>query len=130
MKYARAILLLAAAAMLGAPGRYGPTLQEKSETRLAKLLAGRVAGTPVNCIRVLNTNRLSTFEFVGIVYDFHGTVWVSRVEDPDSLRRGFVPVMGLSGRKLCASDIGQAVSRDGYSSTVRMSLFVPYTKPE
>lgn len=129
MKLSNLLLLSAALALLPA-AMNGPSLQSKSEARLAALLKGRVAGTPVDCISVPDGDKLITYEYVGLVFQKRGTVYVSRVADPQSLKRGYAPVTEVVGHTICAHDIGQAVDLDGgLVSAVRFGPFVPYTKP-
>lgn len=129
MKLPNLLLAIAAFALLPA-AMNGPSIQSKSEARLADLLNGRVAGKPVDCITVPDGDRLVTYEYVGLVYRNRGTIYVSRVADPQSLKRGYAPVTEVVGRTICAHDIGQAADLDGgLVSDVRFGPFVPYTKP-
>jgi hypothetical protein len=105
------------------------TLADKSAARLGKLLKGRVAGPPQDCIQVVRENRLSTYEYLGLVYRTKDAIYVSWVRDQDGLRRDYKPVIGLNGFRLCASEIGIAASRDGYTSRIEMTPFTPYTMP-
>jgi hypothetical protein len=130
MKAGKWVLLAVAAALL--PAAQPPadlSFAEKSAHRLGKLLKGRVSGPPQNCIQVVKDNRLSTYEYLALVYQTKDTVYVSWVRNPEGLRRDYKPLIGMNGFRLCASEIGIAVNKDGFTSRIEMTPFFPYTKP-
>jgi hypothetical protein len=129
----RLALILAGAALAltgatAAPAK--PTLAERSEARLARMLEGHTAGEPVNCINAMNSNRIQVMEYVGIVYDAGDTIYVARATDPRMLDRWDVPVIRRFGSQLCTSDIIRTVDRGSGFETgpVFLNDFVPYTK--
>jgi hypothetical protein len=129
MKTRQWVLVAVAAMLLPAAVPANLSFAEKSAHRLGKLLNGRVSGPPQNCIQVTNENRLNTYEYLAIVYQTEKTVYVSWVRDPEGLRRDYKPLIGLSGFRLCASEIGIAVNKEGFTSRIEMTPFFPYTKP-
>jgi hypothetical protein len=130
MKRLALILAGAALALTGATAAAKPTLAEKGEARLARMLEGRTAGEPVHCISALRNNRIQVIENVGIVYDAGDTIYVARPIHRQMLDRWDVPVIERFGSQLCTSDIMRTVDRTGGHITGPLFLneFVPYTK--
>jgi hypothetical protein len=129
------ILALAAAtlAISGAasvPAYAGQATAEKGEARLAKMIEGRTAGSPVTCVSALNSNRMEVIDETAIVYDAGKTVYVGRPIDPSVLDPNDVLVTKRYGSQFCASDSMRMVDRDGGFMTgiVFLKNFVPYTK--
>jgi hypothetical protein len=106
------------------------TLAEKGEARLARMIEGRSAGEPVNCISAFRSNDIRVIEHVGIVYDAGRTIYVARVTDPNMLDHWDIPVIERFGSQLCATDIMRTVDRTGghFTGVVFLDDFVPYTK--
>ena len=103
---------------------------EENEAKLARMLEGRTAGEPVNCISALNSNRMEVIEHVGIVYDAGNTIYVARPTDPRQLGRDDVVVIKRFGGQLCSNDVIRTVDRyQGFTTgAVFLDHFVPYTK--
>ena len=59
----------AAPAVAGTADASGSASNEKGEARLAHMLEGRVAGTPVSCINTSRTNAMQVIDGVAVVYD-------------------------------------------------------------
>ena len=130
MKKLAMILAGAALALTGAAVSAKSTLAEQGEARLARMLEGRVAGEPVNCINAFASNRIEVIEHVGIVYDNGGTVWVARAKDPDMLGHWDVPVIERFSSQLCTTDMIRTVDRSSghFTGAVFLEDFVPYTR--
>jgi hypothetical protein len=129
MKAIATILAAAALALTGsaAVARTGPTGEEK----LARMLEGRVAGQPQRCIADYHGRDVQVLDRVGVVYKDGDTVWVARVDDPESLRdRDILIVDRLSGASLCRDDLKRTVDRtEGFlKSVVFFDDFVPYRR--
>ena len=129
----RLALILAGAALAltgatAAPAR--TTLAEKGEARLTRMLEGRTAGEPVNCISALRSNRIQVIEHVGIVYDAGNTIYVARASDPKSLGPWDIPVIERFGSSLCSNDIMRTIDRTGghFTGVLFLNDFVPYTR--
>ena len=103
---------------------------EENEAKLARMIEGRTAGEPVNCISALQSNRIEVIEHVGIVYDAGNTIYVARPTDPRQLGRDDVVVIERFGGRLCANDVIRTVDRyQGFTTgAVFLDNFVPYTK--
>ncbi len=106
------------------------TIAERGEARLAQMLEGREAGTPVACISAMRDNRLQVIDRVGLVYDAGDTIYVARVDNPNSLNGNDVPIIERFGSQLCRYDVRRTVDRyNGFvSGAVFLQDFVPYTK--
>jgi hypothetical protein len=122
-----AIALAAGAALLA-----GPALSAKDrptgEQELAKLLEGREAGEPVNCIPLHRTTNARIIDGTAIVYDQGRTIYVNRPRHPDSLDRDDILVTRLHSSQLCRLDTVRLYDRSGfwYSGFVGLEEFVPY----
>jgi hypothetical protein len=111
----------------GAPARDG-------EQQLAKLVAGRVPGKPVNCIPLRNIRSTRVLDGTAIVYEGNGgRLYVNR---PDagaaSLRRNDTLVTKTWGSQLCSLDTVRLLdwgSRFEHGF-VGLGTFVPYARPK
>ena len=130
MKTLAMILAGAALALTGTATVSAKSLAERGEERLAKMLEGRVAGEPVNCIYTTRSNKLEVIENVGLVYDAGDTIYVARPTNPKSLGRTDVLVMERFGSQLCDTDMIRTVDRyAGYvTGVVFFDGFVPYRR--
>lgn len=133
------ILALAAAAMavsgaFAVPAHAGDghklTIAEKGEAKLAKLLEGRTAGTPVNCVSAFNSSDIEVIDETAVVYKRGKTIYVARPTHPKQLRRDDILVTKRIGSQLCSNDSMHTVDRTGGFPTgsVFLQNFVPYTK--
>ena len=101
------------------------------EAELARAIAGRVAGPPVDCIdmhRVLGSHIIPG---VAIVYDTGGTLYVNRPRaGADTMDQWDIMVNRLYSSELCSIDTVQLVDQGShmYSGTVFLGEFVPYRR--
>lgn len=121
---------LTAAALIAAPSAIA---REKlaPEAQLEKLLEGRVAGEPQNCISLSATNSSQVIDKTAIVYRSGGTLWVNRPRSgAESLDDDDVLVTKLTGNQLCSIDTVQLHDRMShmYSGFVSLGEFVPYRR--
>jgi hypothetical protein len=125
-----ATLLAGAALALAGTTSASAGNAEENEAKLARMLEGRTAGEPVNCISALRSNRIEVLEHVGIVYDAGNTIYVARPTDARQLGRNDIVVIDRFGGQLCTSDVIRTVDRyQGYTTgAVFLEEFVPYTK--
>lgn len=127
-------LLIAAAALVFAGATVQsadkPTRAEKNEARLAQMLEGRTAGTPVTCIPAFQSSKLQVIEGVAMVYGSGDTLYVARPTKPDSMRWDDIVVINRFGGQLCHTDIIRTVDRmSGFMTGVLfLDKFVPYKK--
>jgi hypothetical protein len=129
MKTLTTILAGAALALTGATAVLAKS-PEENEAKLARMLEGRTAGEPVNCISALNSNRIEVIEHVGIVYDAGSTIYVARPSDPSQLGRNDVVVIDRHSSQLCTTDVIRTVDRyQGFTTgAVFLDKFVPYSR--
>jgi hypothetical protein len=129
MKTLTTILAGAALALTGTAAS-AQSYVEKGEAKLARMLEGRTAGEPVQCITTPRSNKLEVIEGVGVVYDAGDTIYVSRPSDPRQLGRMDVVVIDRLGSQLCKTDVNRTIDRShGHvTGVVFLSDFVPYTK--
>jgi hypothetical protein len=109
-----------------------PKTNPRGEAALAKLLDGRVAGKPVNCISMTTSQQSRIFDGTAIVYQATGrTVYVNRPKiGADSLDNDDILVTKTWGSQLCSLDQIQLFDRVSRipRSFVSLGEFVPYTK--
>lgn len=130
MKHLALILAGAALALAGTAATASST-SEKGEARLARMLEGRTAGTPISCINTMNPDKMQVIDEVALVYDAGRTIYVARPTDPRMLRRTDAVVMDrFSGSRLCVQEPMRTINRYDGSPTgvVFLKDFVPYTK--
>ncbi|MBI1403176.1 MAG: hypothetical protein GC147_08185 [Porphyrobacter sp.] len=105
--------------------------QTKGEKRLAKLLEGRVAGEPTDCIRTLPNMQMETIDKTAYVYGRGNTIYVQRTRDPENIddREALVQRQFLSGQ-LCRLDIVNTFDPvfGMVTGPVFFEEFVPYTR--
>ncbi|QIQ88239.1 hypothetical protein [Erythrobacter sp.] len=103
----------------------------KGEKRLAKMLEGRVAGEPVNCIRVVPNQRMVTIDKTAYVYGRGDTIYVQRTKNPDDISEGDVLVSRrFMASELCRMDVMTTADRilGFFTGAVFFEDFVPYTR--
>lgn len=124
-----AIALTAAVAMLGTASLDAkPKLTPQQ--RLDKLLEGRVAGEPVQCISTFDSREMQVLDKTAIVYGWGNTIWVNVPDNAQDLDDDDIMVTKTTGSQLCSVDIVHTVDRAGHFPTGFISLgkFVPYKK--
>lgn len=129
---------IAALALLGA----SPTIAEdapedaaeemtEGEEKLARLLEGRVAGEPRDCINDFRSTRMQTIEETAYVYGRGKTIYVQRTRDPGDIDDDDVLVIRKFGTsQLCRLDFITTVDRFSgfFTGGVQFDQFVPYTR--
>jgi hypothetical protein len=124
------IASLLAAAALAAPAFAAPRLTPEAE--FAKLLAGRDAGKPTNCISSTRMQSAKIIDGTAIVYRDGRTLWVNRPRSgADWLRDDDILVTHLFGSQLCSIDSVRLVDRTGgfQRGFVVLGDFIPYRLP-
>ena len=125
--------ILAAATVLSLAVAADAKPRLSGEEKLAKMLEGRVAGEPRDCIYLPSVRSSRIIDDTAIVYDAGSTLYVNRprggaygLDDDD------VMVMDLhgSGSSLCSIDVVRLHDRTShfYSGFVGLGEFVPYRK--
>ncbi len=124
--------LLAAAAIAAAvvgPAQARPAA--KAEAELARAIAGRVAGEPVDCISLHRIRNVEIIDRTAIVYDAGSTLWVNRPEGGvRQLSDWDVLVTEPFGSRLCDLDTVRLYDRTSWfpKGFVNLGKFVPYRK--
>lgn len=127
------ILTILSAAVLAAAPAADARERLDPEAKLAKLLEGRVAGEPQDCISMLGTNSSQVFDGTAIVYKSGGTYWVNRPRGgASSLDDDDILVTRLTGSQLCSIDPVLLHDRTShmYRGFVSLGEFVPYRRPK
>jgi len=120
-------VMLMSSALPAAAARVDP------ETRIAKLLEGRVAGKPVDCIPLRQIDSSQIFEKTAILYRVGGIWYLNRPESGASfLDRDDVLLTDTHSPNLCRIDIVRLLDSGTHfpSGTLGLGKFVPYTKPK
>jgi hypothetical protein len=105
--------------------------QTKGEQRLAKLLDGRVAGTPVSCIRTNPRDPVRTIDGTAYVYGSGNTLYVQRTTDPEDIDETDTLIVNrFSATQLCRLDQTTKIDRTTgiFSGAVFFEDFIPYTR--
>lgn len=121
--------IIAAAAIAAGPA----TAKEKlsPEAQLEKMLEGRVAGEPQNCINLSSARSSTIIDGTAIVYRAGSTLWVNRPRGgADSLDDDDILVTKTTGSQLCSIDTVQLRDRTSqmYAGFVSLGEFVPYRR--
>lgn len=126
--------LLASAACLAGILADSAAAQQRNrngESALARAVAGRSAGRPVDCIslRAIRSSRI--IDRTAIIYDVGGRLYVNRPRSgAASLDDDDVLVTRTTGSQLCRLDTVRLVDRSSRIQTGLVSLdrFVPYLR--
>ncbi|UYY78359.1 hypothetical protein [Sphingomonas sp. R1] len=125
--------LLAGAALLAAPVADAQRHRATPDEKLAKLLEGRVAGKPVDCISLSRTGASQVIEGKAIVYTVGNTLYVNELRGgADQLDDNSILVTNTFGSQLCSIDTVRLIDRVSFFPRGFVSLgeFVPYSKPK
>ena len=128
----KTVLFLAATATalaaFSAPIAAKPKLTPQQQ--LDKLLEGRVAGKPVNCLSMGENRDVRIIDKTAIVYSSGRTIYVNRTSDPKALDSDDVMVIKIWGNGPCKLDTVQLHDRSmgSWRGFVGLEEFVPYRK--
>ncbi|MGB3804272.1 MAG: hypothetical protein WA935_09575 [Sphingopyxis granuli] len=122
-------VLIAATALAATPA----VAKEKlaPEAQLAKLLEGRTAGEPQDCITLSSVSDSQVIDKTAIVYRIGGTLWVNRpTTGAESLNDDVVLVTKLPTGRLCSIDTVELHDRTShfYRGFVGLGKFIPYRR--
>lgn len=129
-KLAIAATFAACTALLAMPAADARTKQT-GEQRLAKMLEGREAGKPVNCIPYSQTQNTTVIDKTAIVYRVGATIYVNRPDNVDKLTDDDIMVTKLYTSQLCSNDTIQLHDRNAgnmWNGFLGLNEFVPYRK--
>ncbi len=122
-----AALTLTSQAALASPSS---TAQAKGKARLAKILEGRTAGKPVDCIFLTPSTNMQVLDGTALVYGHGKKVYVNVPKYPKSLDSDDVIVTYQTSSSLCSLDRVETLDRAShfYNGNIFLGQFVPYTK--
>lgn len=123
--------IVAAAALAVVPTSSFAREKLAPEAKLAKLLEGRVAGEPEDCISLSQARSSQVIDGTAIVYRVGSTLWVNRPEGgAASLDDDDILVTRLITDRLCSIDTVELRDRSShfYSGFVSLGEFVPYRR--
>ncbi len=124
------ISAIAAVALLGTPVLAKPN--DTQEAKLAKALAGRAAGKPVDCIQLRDIDSSQVFDQTAVLYKMRGgDYYLNRPKGAQSLHSTSVLVTDTHTSQLCDVDIVRLVEQGTGMGAGVLSLdeFVPYPRP-
>jgi hypothetical protein len=100
------------------------------EAKLTKMLEGREAGKPTNCLPLGPTQESTIIDKTAIVYRYGGTLYVNRPSNAESLDSDDILLTRQTSGQLCRLDSVQLIDRTSrfYSGFVALQDFVPYKK--
>lgn len=105
----------------------------KGEAKLAKMLEGRIAGEPSNCIRTLGSRNLQQIDETAIVYRDGDTLWVNYTRSPDAIDdNDYLVIRKFGTSQLCRTDQITTYDRfaNFFSGVIFLDDFIPYRLPE
>lgn len=123
-------LLVGSLALVAGPAQAKPA---DHEAELARAVAGRVAGEPVDCIDLHRVRSSHIIPGTAIVYDTGGVIYVNRPRGgAESMNQWDIMVNRLYSPELCSIDTVQLIDQGSqmYSGTVFLGEFVPYRRVE
>lgn len=126
MKPSRAIAALTAgvaALAVGSQPASSETSAEKAAAQLARMLDGRVAGEPEDCILLRPIRRMTVLEGQGLVFHSGTTLWINRTADPAAIRKWDTFEFRAFGQRLCSYD-----TVNGRQGPIDLVAFVPWRK--
>ena len=129
-----ALYALCGAAMIAAiPTAATAAPKQSPEQKLEKILEGRVAGEPTNCIPMHSISSSQIIDKTAIVYRAGRTIWVNKpASGANSLNDNDTMVTKTHSSQLCSIDTVQLVdaSSRSWRGFVNLGEFVPYRKAD
>lgn len=125
------IFAMLAAAVAAVPGVAAAKDKLAPEAKLEKLLDGRIAGAPQDCIPLSSVSSSQIIDKTAIVYRVGSTLWVNRPKGgAQTLNDDDILVTKLTGSQLCSIDTVELRDRTShmYSGFVSLGEFVPYRR--
>lgn len=122
-------LLIGAAAVAAMPAQAGQRLSP--EEKLARVVAGRVAGEPVECINLRQVRNSQVIDNTALVFDTGNVIYVNRPRaGAEALGSMDIQVVRPGIGRLCSVDTVDMVDRTTLSPNgiVFLGQFVPYRR--
>jgi hypothetical protein len=131
----RILQCLTAAVAVAAIGAAAPAVARDrltGEAKLAKIIEGRVAGKPVDCVPITQIRSTEIIDRTAIVYTAsNGTVYVNRPSGANFLDDDDILVSEPYNGQACRIDIVRLIDRGSRmpSGSIGLNDFTPYPKP-
>jgi len=110
-----------------------PDDNARGEAKLAKIIDGRIAGKPVDCVDLQRIDSTEIIDGTAIVHRDGNRLYVNRPRSGrESLDSDFVLSTKTWSTQLCSIDIVRLIDRTSYfpRGSVGLGEFVPYTRPK
>ncbi len=127
-KIALALAAVASIATVAAPAVARERIT--GDEKLAKLLEGRIAGQPQNCINTRVHSDTQVIDGTAVVYGRGRTIWVNVPANARDLDDNDALLTRQTSSNLCRQDIVTTFDNAGgfYTGNVFLGDFVPYTR--
>jgi hypothetical protein len=126
------IPIFAALIIIAFTGAANARSRETGEEELARMLVGRVAEQPVDCIRTWPSRSSNVIDGTAIVFGRGDVIYVNRTRDPASIDDNDALLIRKFGdaTRLCRTDIVTTFDTTSrfYSGNVFLTEFVPYRR--
>jgi hypothetical protein len=126
-------LLFATLAMLTCGSAALARPDRDSQARLDRALAGRIAGDPVDCLRLHDIRSSQIIDGIGILYEGRGGVlYLNRPRSGASLlRTDEILVTDTRTSELCSIDTVKLIDNAGHfpMGFIGLGQFIPYAGP-
>jgi len=124
--------MLITAALLAAPAvAKGPSMHERGEAELAKVLNGYTAGPKVRCVNLSDISNQTVIDGTAVVFwGLGGKAWVNRPDGAEFLRDDNILITKPFGGQNCRLDIVHQRDRNTHMQGAAISFndFTLYTK--
>lgn len=102
------------------------------EEQLAKVLEGRVAGKPTDCVPPRPSAHLYVIDKTALIYDTGRTIYVNYTADPEVLDDDDILVVRDPMPSLCRTTQITTRDRTGgfFTGPIFLTDFIPYTLPD
>jgi len=124
--------MLITAALLAVPAvAKGPSMHERGEAELAKVLTGYTAGPKVRCVNLSDISNQTVIDGTAVVFwGLGGKAWVNRPDGAEFLRDDNILITKPFGGQNCRLDIVHQRDRNTHMQGAAISFndFTLYTK--
>ena len=132
MRVSRYLTAMAALAVVASAMPAQAKERLTGEAKLAKMLDGRVAGKPVDCVTLTQIRSTEIIDRTAIVYTTNnGTMYVNQPSGANFLDDDDILVSEPRNGQACRIDIVRLIDRGSRmsSGSVGLNDFVPYARP-
>jgi len=132
MRTIQCLTVFAAIAAIGSTAPLQARDRLSGEAKLAKMIEGRTAGKPVDCVPITQIRSTEIIDHTAIAYTAsNGTIYVNRPSGANFLDDDDILVSEPYNGQACRIDIVRLIDRGSRmpSGSVGLNDFVPYPKP-